>query len=223
MELGQLLNLDRRYDFIRHQCAVNHRFGQGLAHLRHRHGYRGGAQSRQQFVGLAGGCTQLSAFEVGHRLDGFGSHVKYTIAMHMQRDQFDVLELGRHGRVLRHIVPQGLAGAFGALHHERQLKHLGQGEAASRVARQHPDDVSHAVFHLVKQLRWRAAQLHGRVNLALHLVARIGGNLVAPGLNEHLLCSRSGRQKVVYLEGDRLGRSSHSGRSQRSEGQNGFD
>jgi hypothetical protein len=67
---------------------------------------------------------------------------------------------------------------------EGQLEHLGLGEAAGLVGRQGPHEVGHAVPRLVEELRRRAAQLHGRVDLALQLVVGFLGDLVAPGQDQ---------------------------------------
>ena len=123
--------------------------------------------------------------------------MEHAIAMHMEGQRVNVFEFS--GVVLLHIVPQCFAGAFGVLHHEGQLKHFHQGEAASGVAGQGPNHIDDAVFNLVKQLRRRATQLHGRVNLALEPIARIQGDAVAPGLDKHGLRIRARRQKVMHL------------------------
>jgi hypothetical protein len=57
-----------------------------------------------------------------------------------------------------------------------------RGKAAGGVAGQRPDDIDHAVLGLVVQLHRRAAELHGGVGLELDATARLGLDLLHPGL-----------------------------------------
>ncbi len=104
-----------------------------------------------------------------------------------------------------HEVPCGAAGGTGIGHGEGQLKHLGLGKTASRVTGHGPDHVGHTVFGLVIQLRWGAAQLHGREDLALQAVVGVFGDVFAPVAQHGGVLNGLWSQKVVHLQGDGLG------------------
>ena len=128
--------------------------------------------------------------------------VKHARAMHMQGQHLGVFEL-ISGLGL-HIVPIGARRGFSIAHHEGQLKHLHTGEPPGGVARKRPDDVGHAVLDLLIELRWRAAQLHGRVALKLDATAGFQLDPAHPGFVHVEPNIRLGGHEGVELQGDGL-------------------
>ena len=114
------------------------------------------------------------------------------------------------------VVPDGAAGRLGRGHHEGQLEHLDQREAARGVAEQGPHHVGDAILRLVVELARRAAELHRRIDLALEATAGILGQPVAPGSEDLGVGRRGGRQEVMDAERDLLGKSR---RRQHGEGE----
>jgi hypothetical protein len=135
-------------------------------------------------------------------LDRLVGGVDHAGAMHMQGNDLHILELVRCHRL--HVLPVGLGGGFGIVHHERQLEHLDARETAGGVAGQGPDDVHHAVLGLVIQLHRRAAELHGRIGLELDAPARLGLHLRHPGLVHVEPHIGLRRHEGMELEGHRL-------------------
>jgi hypothetical protein len=126
------------------------------------------------------GPAHLQAAQVAHALDLLAGGVEHARAVHVQRKHLRFLELV--GALGLEVLPVGLGGGLGVVHHERQLEDLDAREAPGRVARQRPDDIDHAVARLVVQLHRRAAELHGGVGLELDATAGFLLDLVHPGL-----------------------------------------
>ena len=198
VELDQFVQLDGRHHLPRDHRAVDHVLGKALGHLRNRHRHADGAQRLQRLAGKTRRRAQLQTLEVVHRLHRLVG-VDQTVVMTPVAEQLDVggllAEVGvgiflRGARV-------GDAAAGGD---ERQLEHLGRGEAAGGRARQRPDDIDHAVARLIVELRRRAAELHRREDVDLDLAARVLLDHLGPRRQHLGVAVGHRRQEVVQFQ-----------------------
>src|SRR3546814_7148396 len=90
-------------------------------------------------------------------------------------------------------------------------------EAPGGVAGQGPDDVDHAVAHLVVERRRLAAELHRGIDLDLDAPVGLGLDLARPGLDEVLVGSRGRRQEVLQAQDHLLRRGRRAREAARSE------
>ena len=194
--------LDAWHHFPGQGSTVDHALGNRFLNLRRRHLDRRRPERRQHAGADARGCPNLQALDVFHRLYRLVGKVQFGTVMHMGHQDLRTLELIE--RILLHILPECATAAFCALDHEGQLEHLRLGKAPGLVSRHGPDDVGHTVLGLVEQLRWRATELHGRIDLALDAVVGFLADLFAPGTEQQFLRGRIRRQKMMDLECDVL-------------------
>jgi hypothetical protein len=87
---------------------------------------------------------------------------------------------------------------------ERQLEHLGAREQVGRIAVHRPDDVDHAIAHLVDELGRLAAERHVRIELDLDLAAGGLFHVLRPGRKHPGVCRGHCGKQMVQLERDRL-------------------
>ncbi|MCY1364519.1 hypothetical protein D9M69_513240 [compost metagenome] len=102
--LHQLAHLKRGRHFPGDRGAVDHAFGQGLGHGRHRHAHRVGAQLGEHVVDDARAAADLhaaQALQAGHRLLG----VEQARAVRVHSDQLDAAEFV--GRELLDVFLKG--------------------------------------------------------------------------------------------------------------------
>jgi hypothetical protein len=198
VELDQLLHLEGRHDFPRHDAAVDHALGQRLGDLRHRHRNAVGAERLQRLAGEPGRRAQLEALEVVHGLDLL-VRMDQAVVMRPDRDRVHLAEfLARMSLVeLLHRPGVGHALAGG---HEGQLEGFRGREAAGARAGERPDDVGDAVAGLVVELGRRAAELHRREDVDLDATAGLGLDLLGPGREQLGVPVRHRRQEVVHLQ-----------------------
>ena len=111
------------------------------------------------------------------------------------------------------IVPIGAARRLGIGHHEGQFEHFGLRKAARRVACHGPDDIGHAVNHLVDQLGRGAAQLHRGETVDLDPPVAVCLDLVGPDIQNQFRHIGLRGQELVQLQRHflRMGRDGHAG------------
>jgi hypothetical protein len=197
-ELGDFIDLDARHHLVGNHGAFDDTLGQRLGHGRHRHADRRGAHGGQHLVGQAGRGAEFHALEVFHRLHLLLGGEQVAGAMDVDGEDLDVLELVL-GIGLGEF-PGGAAGGLGIGHGEGQFEDFRHREAVGRVAEHGPHHVGDAILGLVEELGRRAAELHGRIDLALDAVVGFLAELGAPGLEYADLDEGRRRKKVVHLQ-----------------------
>ena len=200
--LGHVLKLERRDDLPGDKRAVDHLFRKRLRQRGHGHRHCGGTERLDDPGAGARRDPHLEALQVvrlAHQLLG---HLDALAGMHVQEHHLDALEVVGDRAVVEHVAHRKIRRRRVVGMHEGELKHLGAREQTWGVAVHRPDDVDHAVAHLVDQLGRLAAEGHRREDLDLDLATRGLLDVVRPG-DEHFGMRRRLRaEQVVELERD---------------------
>ena len=122
--------------------------------------------------------------------------------MRVDAEQLDAGELV--DRIGLDILLEGDRRRFALGHHEGQLEDFRLGEAARRVAEHGPDQVDDAVLGLVVEVRRRAAELHGRIELELEPAARCFLDPLGPWLDGLARDRRLRRQHLMHAQRGRV-------------------